>query len=93
MQKGMLFHAISAPEGGAYVVQTVLDLVDVDEGRLRRCFEDLVHLHATLRSCFEWEEVDTPVQVVFDPNQIINPLFTAPPQSILRIKNLQLYKR
>ena len=66
MQQGMLYHAVSDPGSGAYFVQTVATLEDPDLERLHRCLQRLIDRHPALRSCFEWEDVDTPVQVILD---------------------------
>ncbi|HEX6037550.1 amino acid adenylation domain-containing protein, partial [Longimicrobium sp.] len=65
LQQGMLFHALYAPEGGAYVEQWPLLLdgaprVDL----LHRAFQRTVDRHPALRTALAWEGVPQPLQVV-----------------------------
>jgi amino acid adenylation domain-containing protein/non-ribosomal peptide synthase protein (TIGR01720 family) len=65
MQEGMLFHSIYGSDGGIYTTQLVCEL----NGRLNeeifgRAWQAAADAHAVLRTGFEWEVVEEPVQVV-----------------------------
>jgi hypothetical protein len=65
MQEGMLFHSIYGSDSGIYTTQLVCEL----HGRLNeeifgRAWQAAVDAHAVLRTSFEWEVVEEPVQVV-----------------------------
>ncbi|HEX8391102.1 MAG TPA: amino acid adenylation domain-containing protein [Longimicrobium sp.] len=66
LQHGMLFHALYAPEAGAYVEQWPL-LVEgaLDEDAFHRALGQVVQRHPALRTGFVWEGVPKPLQVVF----------------------------
>jgi amino acid adenylation domain-containing protein/non-ribosomal peptide synthase protein (TIGR01720 family) len=65
LQQGMLFHSLYAPEAAAYVVQRSAELVgELDVDAFRRAWRELIDRHAVLRTGFEWEELDRPLQVV-----------------------------
>ncbi len=66
MQQGMLVHALRTAGAPVYQQQFVLAVTGVaDEAVLRAGVADLVARHTVLRTGFVWENVDTPVQVVF----------------------------
>jgi non-ribosomal peptide synthase protein (TIGR01720 family) len=65
MQEGMLFHSLYGSDNGIYTTQLVCEL----NGRLNeeifgRAWQAAVDAHAVLRTGFEWEAVEEPVQVV-----------------------------
>jgi amino acid adenylation domain-containing protein/non-ribosomal peptide synthase protein (TIGR01720 family) len=65
MQEGMLFHSLYGSDNGIYTTQLVCEL----NGRLNeeifgRAWQAAVDAHAVLRTSFEWEGVEEPVQVV-----------------------------
>ncbi|HJP95206.1 MAG TPA: amino acid adenylation domain-containing protein [Pyrinomonadaceae bacterium] len=65
MQEGMLFHSLYGSDNGIYTTQLVCEL----KGRLHeeifgRAWQAAVDAHAVLRTSFEWEAVEEPVQVV-----------------------------
>ena len=65
MQKGMLFHTLSAPESGVYFQQTVYTLHgDLDVSAFIRAWQRVVERHPILRTLFLWEQRDKPLQVV-----------------------------
>jgi len=64
MQKGMLFHTLSAPEERAYVNQLRVDIRGLDIERFCKAWQATLDRHAILRAGFIWEEVDEPVQVI-----------------------------
>ncbi len=66
LQEGMLFHSLSDTDAGQYVEQALCTLVgDLDPAALRRGWETALARHPVLRASFHWEEVDRPVQVVY----------------------------
>ncbi|MGJ4999561.1 amino acid adenylation domain-containing protein [Bradyrhizobium sp. HKCCYLS3077] len=66
LQEGLLFHTLYDDEGDdTYLVQLVLRLGgQVDPVRLRASCAALVARHAVLRSCFEHQGHDRPIQIV-----------------------------
>jgi amino acid adenylation domain-containing protein len=65
MQQGMLFHALSAPGSGAYFEQLTCELAgDLDVTLFERAWRQVLARHPALRSAFDWESMDEPVQVV-----------------------------
>jgi non-ribosomal peptide synthetase component F len=64
-QTGMLFHTRAAPESGVYVGQfSALLPADLDLGRFKAAWEEVIARHGALRSLILWEGFDEPVQVV-----------------------------
>ena len=65
MQQGMLFHALRDEGSGVYVEQLTFR---IDAGLRISAFKDawnsVQRRHATLRSAFVWEGLDTPLQIV-----------------------------
>ena len=65
IQRGMLFHALLAPEDGAYVEQSVVSLSGpVDHTAFWRAWDLIVARHPALRSGFHWRKLAAPVQTV-----------------------------
>lgn len=65
MQEGILFHSLSEPNSGAYVIQwqcSVKEHLDILSFKL--AWEKVIERHDILRTRFEWERVDEPLQVV-----------------------------
>ncbi|BBD64375.1 amino acid adenylation domain-containing protein [Nostoc commune NIES-4072] len=65
MQQGILFHSLAAPKSGVYFEQFSLTL----QGKLNitefhRAWEYVVERHSILRTCFVWEGLKEPVQIV-----------------------------
>ncbi|MEH1968906.1 amino acid adenylation domain-containing protein [Nostoc sp.] len=65
MQQGILFHSLAAPESGVYFEQLSWTL----EGKLNtrefhRAWQYVVERHSILRTCFVWEGLKEPVQIV-----------------------------
>jgi|CXWL01.1.fsa_nt_gi amino acid adenylation domain-containing protein len=64
-QQGMLFHALYTPETGAYFEQMALGLRgEIDRDAFRAAWRAVVQRHTVLRTAFDWESMDEPVQVV-----------------------------
>ncbi len=65
MQQGLLFHTLLAPEAGVYTVQVTCRLCgDLDSVAFERTWQQVIDRHSILRTCFLWEDLETPVQVV-----------------------------
>jgi amino acid adenylation domain-containing protein/non-ribosomal peptide synthase protein (TIGR01720 family) len=65
MQQGMLFHSLYGPSSEIYLTQLVCELEGrLDEEAFEAAWQVAVDAHAVLRTCFEWEAVEEPVQVV-----------------------------
>ncbi|MBD0386348.1 MAG: amino acid adenylation domain-containing protein [Nostoc sp. C3-bin3] len=65
MQQGLLFHTLSAPNTGVYFNQLVCTL----SGQLNipvfeRVWQQVIQRHTILRTCFRWQNLKEPVQVV-----------------------------
>ncbi|MDD1444184.1 condensation domain-containing protein, partial [Dolichospermum sp. ST_sed3] len=66
MQEGMLFHSLYAPRSGMYVEQLNCKLVgELNVPAFERAWQQVIQRHSILRSGFEWEEVDQPLQIVY----------------------------
>ncbi|MFG1681418.1 amino acid adenylation domain-containing protein [Nonomuraea sp. NPDC049269] len=67
MQSGMLFDALMVRDSGLHLIQfeVVLDGVD-DPEALGRAWQHAADLHPILRTAVVWEDVDTPLQVVYE---------------------------
>jgi hypothetical protein len=65
LQEGMLFHTLYAPASALYFEQLCVPLYGpLDVSALERAWQRVVDRHTALRTSFEWEEVDKPLQVV-----------------------------
>lgn len=67
MQRGMLFHTLYAPHSGVYIEQALYSLSGgpLDVAVLLQTWQRVVAQHPTLRTAFLWEELDEPMQVVY----------------------------
>jgi tyrocidine synthetase-3 len=66
MQEGMLFYYLQDPKNERYLEQLRLELIgEVDTRLLREAWDQVVQRHGILRTCFRWDQVKQPVQVVF----------------------------
>ncbi|MEA5505986.1 amino acid adenylation domain-containing protein [Halotia wernerae UHCC 0503] len=71
MQQGLLFHTLSAPDTGVYFNQLVCTL----SGQLNipvfeRVWQQVIQRHPILRTCFRWQGLKEPVQVVLRQVQL-----------------------
>jgi amino acid adenylation domain-containing protein/thioester reductase-like protein len=71
MQQGLLFHTLSAPDTGVYFNQ----LVCTFSGKLNipvfeKVWQQVIQRHSILRTCFRWEGLKEPVQVVLRQVQL-----------------------
>ncbi|HKG78521.1 MAG TPA: condensation domain-containing protein, partial [Pyrinomonadaceae bacterium] len=65
MQEGMLFHSLYDQNSGVYFNQVALTLEgQLDLAALKRAWQRVMQRHSILRSSFEWEEIEKPLQVV-----------------------------
>ncbi len=77
MQQGMLFHSLYAPETEVYTEQMACKFVgNLNTEAFRKAWERVLQRHDVLRSAFVWEDLDEPLQVVYDqvalPFEILN---------------------
>ncbi len=65
MQEGMLFHSLYAPQLEVYFEQFAYTLQgDLDVLAFKAAWQSVVAQHASLRTFFVWEHLDSPLQVV-----------------------------
>lgn len=65
MQEGMLFHYLLDPSSGLYVEQLSCTISSrLDPERFAAAWSEILSRHQALRSSFEWEDIDSPVQIV-----------------------------
>ncbi|HEY6391751.1 MAG TPA: condensation domain-containing protein, partial [Bryobacteraceae bacterium] len=65
LQEAMLFHVLSTPAPGAFCEQVDCVLAgELDTGLFQHAWRQAIQHHTILRTCFFWDEFDTPVQVV-----------------------------
>src|SRR5438128_744213 len=66
MQEGMLFHALYQPGEGVYFNQLSCRLEGgFEEEAFERAWERVIERHTILRTSFEWEGLERPLQVVW----------------------------
>ena len=64
-QKGILFHSMSEPHSGEYVVQTAVMLSGfLNVSALRSAWLSIIERHSVFRTLFLWSELKEPLQVV-----------------------------
>ena len=67
IQQGILFHCIYAPESGFYFVQKIFSLCgNLNFVAFNRAWQQVVARHTSLRTGFYWEEINKPLQVVYE---------------------------
>jgi amino acid adenylation domain-containing protein/non-ribosomal peptide synthase protein (TIGR01720 family) len=65
LQHGLLFHGLSAPASGEYVVQLSCRFDrPLDAARFRRAWQQVVARHPVLRTAFHWQGLTAPLQAV-----------------------------
>ena len=65
-QQGLLFHAVYDPESSIYCNQGRFTLKgNINVSAFKQAWQSVVDRHTILRTCFFWEEVKEPVQVVY----------------------------
>ena len=66
IQQGILFHSIYAPESGFYFVQKIFTLCGkLNFVAFNRAWQEVVARHTSLRTGFYWEDINKPLQVVY----------------------------
>ena len=72
MQQGMLFHSLYTPEAGVYIEQLCFVVEgDLNMKAFEQAWQQLVTRHPALRTAFMWDDVDKPLQVVYDHVDIV----------------------
>jgi amino acid adenylation domain-containing protein/non-ribosomal peptide synthase protein (TIGR01720 family) len=65
LQQGMLFHTLRAPGSGVYFQQLCCAIAgELDAAALERAWQSAIDRHPILRTTFEWEDLDEPLQRV-----------------------------
>jgi NRPS condensation-like uncharacterized protein len=65
LQQGLLFHSLYAPESGVYVLQNEWLLRgEINLKAFEQAWQQAVNRHSVLRTCFLWEDLNKPLQVV-----------------------------
>jgi amino acid adenylation domain-containing protein/non-ribosomal peptide synthase protein (TIGR01720 family) len=66
MQAGLLFHSLYAPETGIYCFQSGWTIQGkLDETAWQEAWQCIIDRHSILRTCFVWQGLPQPLQVVF----------------------------
>jgi len=65
-QQGMLFHSLYAPQTGVYIGQLTCCLEgELDRVALEKAWQFVADQHPVLRTAFQWEGLDKPLQIVY----------------------------
>ncbi|MEM9774347.1 MAG: amino acid adenylation domain-containing protein, partial [Chloroflexota bacterium] len=65
MQRGMLFHAITAPDSGVDVQHITMTLNEpININNFRSAWSGVAARHETLRASFDWENLDKPISYI-----------------------------
>ncbi|NJK55775.1 MAG: non-ribosomal peptide synthetase [Pleurocapsa sp. SU_5_0] len=71
IQQGILFHGIYAPESGFYFVQKIFTLRgELNFVAFNRAWQAVVARHTSLRTGFYWEDINKPLQVVYQKVEV-----------------------
>ena len=71
IQQGILFHCIYAPESGFYFVQKIFSLCgNLNFVAFNHAWQQVVARHTSLRTGFYWEEINKPLQVVYEQVEV-----------------------
>ena len=66
MQEGMLFHSLFDNDDGVYFEQLSVEVLGgVNRDTLKNAWCNVVNRHPALRSSFVWQEIDRPLQIVY----------------------------
>jgi len=72
LQEGLLFHSLYSPESGAYVVQYRCLLEgELDLIAFESAWRTVVERHAALRTAFQWQGLEKPLQVVYSEVPVV----------------------
>src|SRR5262245_58814747 len=64
-QKGILFESLASPESGLHIAQRIFRFQeDLRLDAFERALNSVIGHHSGLRTCFVWNDHDTPLQVV-----------------------------
>lgn len=67
MQEGMLFHSLFDNDTGVYFEQLSVEVIgNVDRDLLKQAWIQVVNRHPALRSAFVWQDLDRPLQIVYN---------------------------
>ncbi|QQS37256.1 MAG: LLM class flavin-dependent oxidoreductase [Ignavibacteriales bacterium] len=67
MQQGMFFHSQLSPGSGVDIEQIVAELNEkIDVNKFRNSWFNILQRHSILRTSFEWERLENPIQHVND---------------------------
>jgi amino acid adenylation domain-containing protein/non-ribosomal peptide synthase protein (TIGR01720 family) len=67
MQEGMLFHSLFDNDAGVYFEQLSVEVIgNVDRDLLKQAWIQVVNRHPALRSAFVWQDLDRPLQIVYN---------------------------
>jgi amino acid adenylation domain-containing protein/non-ribosomal peptide synthase protein (TIGR01720 family) len=65
MQEGMLFQSLFEAGTGVYLTQVTCELSgELDSSAFEQSWQQVVNRHASLRTSFQWDGLDAPVQIV-----------------------------
>lgn len=71
MQQGLLFHTLSAPDTGVYFNQLVCTLSgELNVAVFEQVWQQVIKHHTILRTCFRWQGLKEPIQVVLRQVQL-----------------------
>lgn len=71
MQEGMLFHSLIDPEVDVYFIHLTCVLHgQLNEPAFKRAWQTVLNRHAVLRTAFEWETLEKPLQIVYGEIEI-----------------------
>jgi amino acid adenylation domain-containing protein/non-ribosomal peptide synthase protein (TIGR01720 family) len=71
MQQGMLFHTLYAPAAGHYIEQRICQIQgSLDIPAFKHAWQCVVDRHPILRTGFYWEDIEKPLQVVFEAAEL-----------------------
>jgi len=66
MQEGMLFHSLFDNDDGVYFEQLSVEVLGgVNRETLKSAWSNVVNRHPALRSAFVWQDIDRPLQIVY----------------------------
>ncbi|MCB0165295.1 MAG: amino acid adenylation domain-containing protein [Anaerolineae bacterium] len=66
MQQGLLFETLYAPDAGIYTRQALVILRgNLNVSIWQQAWQEVIARHAILRTSFHWEDLDKPLQVVY----------------------------
>jgi len=70
LQQGMLFHSLREKGVGMYISQAVTRYDRLDCEALQRAWQFLVDRHTVLRTSFQWDDPEKPLQLVHQSSEI-----------------------